>query len=351
MDNKHSDVISLSYIILRVKLLFAYLIKKWLFILVCGSIGAASGYFFAKVKRNTYSAECTFVLQDGDKGGLGQYAGLASLAGISLDGGGDGLFQGDNIFELYKSRTMLEKTLLKKVLFNGKPQLLIDRYIEENKFRKTWADQKLGNINFNTRVDRFSRVQDSLMTDIVKRINKTALTVIKPDKKLAIIHVTVKSKDELFAQAFANEIVKDVNDFYVQTKTKKSTINVQLLQKQADSVKRVVNQSIGGVASSLDAAPNANPQMLTLRVPSQRKQVDVQASVAVYGEIVKNLEISKLGLLKETPLIQVIDAPILPLESNKIPKKIAFIAGFMLFSFLAAAWFALKFFTQKSQQS
>ncbi|WP_457130437.1 hypothetical protein [Mucilaginibacter sp. UYNi724] len=240
---------------------------------------------------------------------------------------------------------------MKKVLFNGKPQLLIDRYIEENKFRKTWADQKLGNINFNTRVDRFSRVQDSLMTDIVKRINKTALTVIKPDKKLAIIHVTVKSKDELFAQAFANEIVKDVNDFYVQTKTKKSTINVQLLQKQADSVKRVVNQSIGGVASSLDAAPNANPQMLTLRVPSQRKQVDVQASVAVYGEIVKNLEISKLGLLKETPLIQVIDAPILPLESNKIPKKIAFIAGFMLFSFLAAAWFALKFFTQKSQQS
>src|SRR5206468_630735 len=163
------------------------------------------------------------------------------------DAGTDGLFQGDNIFELYKSRTMLEKTLLSKAVFNGKAQLLIDRYISANNLRARWDNENLGNVNFDGSPQNFSRLQDSLITD---------------------------------------------------------------------SVKRVINESIGGVASSLDAAPNANPQLLSLRVPSQRKQIDVQASVAVYSEIVKNLEISKLSLRKETPLIQVIDAPVLPLESD-----------------------------------
>jgi uncharacterized protein involved in exopolysaccharide biosynthesis len=36
--------------------------------------------------------------------------------------------------------------------------------------------------------------------------------------------------------------------------------------------------------------------------------------------LVKNLEVSKVTLRKETPLIQVIDAPILPLEKEKIGK-------------------------------
>ncbi len=322
MDNKDSDVISINYIKLRLKQTVAYLSKKWLTIVICGIVGAVLGYGYTIIKKNNYTAECTFVLQDGDKGSLSQYSGLASLAGINLDAGTDGLFQGENIFELYKSRTMLEKTLLTKAVFNGKTQLLIDRYISANNLRARWDNEKMGNVTFGGSSSNFSRLQDSLITDIVKRINKNGLTVVKPDKKLSIIHVSVKSKDELFAQAFANEIVKDVNDFYIQTKTKKSSINVQILQKQADSVKRVINESIGGVASSLDAAPNANPQMLSLRVPSQRKQIDVQASVAVYSEIVKNLEVSKLSLRKETPLIQVIDAPILPLESDKITKTV-----------------------------
>jgi len=342
MDNKDSDVISLNYIKLRVKRTATYLRKKWLTVMICGVVGAAFGCGYVIVKKNNYTAECTFVLQDGDKGSLSQYSSLASLAGISVDAGTDGLFQGDNIFELYKSRTMLQKTLLSKAFFNGRSQLLIDRYISANNLRARWEKEKLGNVNFHGPPQSFSRLQDSLITDIVKRINKNGLTVVKPDKKLAIIHVSVKSRDELFAQAFANEIVKDVNDFYIQTKTKKSSINVQILQKQADSVKRVINESIGVVASSLDAAPNANPQLLSLRVPSQRKQIDVQASVAVYSEIVKNLEISKLSLRKETPLIQVIDAPVLPLESDKITKSVALIVGFIVGVFIAMTYLTLR---------
>ena len=174
------------------------------------------------------------------------------------------------------------------------------------------------------------------------------LSVIKPDKKLSIIEVNVFSKDELFAKEFANSIVSNVNSFYIQTKTKKLLQNVEILQKQADSLKSVLNGSITGVAAAADASPNANPLMSVLKVPSQRKQVDVQASTAIYAEVVKNLELSKIQLQKETPLIQAIDKPVLPLIVNKVSKIKAAAVGLILGFFLSSCWVIYKKLLVKS---
>jgi len=154
--------------------------------------------------------------------------------------------------------------------------------------------------------------------------------------------VNFSSTDELFAKEFNNKLVEMVNKFYVQTKTKKSLENVQVLQHQADSVKAVLNSSIGGVASAMDAAPNANPQMQTLRVASQRKQVDVQASSAVYGEIVKDLEIAKITLRQDVPLIQMIDMPVVPLENDHIKVLKGLAIGFLLGAFVITSWLFIK---------
>ena len=96
----------------------------------------------------------------------------------------------------------------------------------------------------------------------------------------------------------------------------------------------VLNSSITGVASAIDASPNANPQLLTLKVPSQKKQIDVQSSANIYNAIVNNLELSKLALRQQTPLIQFLDQPVYPLKSNMVKKMngalIGATAGFML---------------------
>jgi hypothetical protein len=277
-------------------------------------------------------ANCSFVLDEDSKGGgLSQYAGLASLAGIDVSGGGgSGIFQGDNIIELYKSRLMITKALLNKSSFNGKDELLIDRYIDFNKLRAQWKEKNIGNITFNGDPEKFNRTQDSIINDLVETINKKVLNVSKPDKKLSIIDVQVSTTDELFSKEFTNVLVQTVNNFYIQTKTQKSNQNVQTLQKQADSVRSVLNSSISGVASASDASPNANPLLASLRVPSQKKQVDVQASSEIYGEVVKNLEVSKMMLRQETPLIQVIDSPILPLKVSKTGKLFGLISGILL---------------------
>ena len=331
-----SEEISLKELVLKVKSAIAYLKSKWVLIMACGIIGGLLGLAYSFYRKPLYIATSTFVLEDSKGGGgLGQYAGLASLAGIDIGGGAGGIFQGDNIIELYRSRVMLEKTLLSPVEIEGKKQLLIDRYINFNKLRDKWKEKDhITSINFYGDPDKFNRKQDSIISDLVGLFRIKILGVDKIDKKLNILKVDVATNDELFSKEFNNKLVETVNNFYTETKTKKSSQNVMILQKQADSVKRVLNSSIGGVASAIDAAPNANPSLVTLRVPSQRKQVDVQANSAIYGEIVKNLEVSKISLRQETPLIQVIDKPVLPLFVDRLSKVKGFIVGAFLGCFL-----------------
>jgi hypothetical protein len=338
------DEISLHDLVLKLKSWYKYLLTKWFIIVLAGVIGGILGFSYAYFKKLNYTANCTFVLEEGDGGGgLGEYAGLASMVGIDLGGGGGGIFKGDNILQLYKSRRMIEKTLLTLDTFNHKPQLLINRFIDFNELQGKWIKKvDLSKLNFAIPPSTFTRIQDSVVNKLVEEINKNYLQVAKIDKKLSIIKVEFKNKDEAFAKSFTNTIVSNVNQFYIETKTKKSAENLSILQKQADSVRSVLNNSLVGVAAAIDANPNMNPAFQTLRVPSQRRQVDVQASGAVYQEIVKNLELAKITLRKEKPLIQIIDEPVLPLESDRVGKLIGLVVGGLLGGVLSVLYLSIK---------
>lgn len=335
--------ISLLELVLKIREWFFYLFNKWVIILLLGVIGGTLGFLYAWSKKPIYTATTSFVMEDSRNSSLGQYAGLAALAGVNVGGSGGGLFMGDNLLELYKSRTMLQKTLLSYGLFDGKQDLLINRYIKINKLREGW-DKKanLKGISFQIPFKNYTRLHDSIMTAIISDINKTSLTVNKPDKKLGIINVDVKSKDEQFAKCFNDRVVATVNQFYIETKTKKQNTNILILQHQADSVKKMLNVAIGGTASSLDANPNANPALQILRVPSQRKQIDVQANSAIYAEIVKNLELAKLSSRQDAPLIQIVDSPIYPLGVEKLGKKKTVIISSILSVLLGCGFLILR---------
>jgi len=338
--------VSFKELVRGIRDLIEYLLSKWIVIVIVVLIGGVLGLLYSVRSKTSYLANCTFVLEEesGGGGGLSQLSGLASMVGLDLGGGGGGVFQGDNLLELYKSRMMISKTLLSTYPIDGKPVLLIDRYIQYNGFKKNWADKpELANINFKPDGNgKLSRIQDSLLTAFALDINKQNLIVIKPDKKLNIIKVQVNAPDEQFAKGFNDKIVKNVNDFYIQTKTKKSTFNLGIIQHQTDSVRRMLNGAISGVASATEVNPNANAARVSLKVPSQRRQVDVQANTAILTELVKNLEISKVSLRKETPLIQVIDEPVYPLPAKKSGKMLSFIVGAFLFGFIAVVWLAIK---------
>jgi hypothetical protein len=345
-ENDKEDEISLKLIILQVKYWWRFLLSKGLPIFLGALLFGSIGFGYAYLKKPIYIATTTFVLEDGDKqGGLGGLGGLASMAGIEIGGAG-GLFQGDNIIELYKSRTMIEKSLFSP-LPSDSSKLIIDKFIEFNDLRKKWAENPaLNGIQFGDNAvkdNKTNRLRDSLLGFIVEDINKNYLSVEKPDKKLNIIKAEVKSSNELFSEAFNNAIVANVNEFYIDTKTKKSIQNIKILEEKRDSVNRVMNGAIYSSANVLDATPNLNPTRLSQRVaPVQKAEFLAETNKTILASLVQNLELSKMSLLKETPLIQVIDGPVFPLKIERMGMLKSLVIGGLLGAFLVCAYLIIK---------
>lgn len=68
----------------------------------------------------------------------------------------------------------------------------------------------------------------------------------------------------------------------------------------------------------------------------------MQANTAILTELVKQTELAKVTLRKETPLIQVIDRPILPLPKEKFGKAKGIVLGGILAGFLVTLGLILK---------
>jgi uncharacterized protein involved in exopolysaccharide biosynthesis len=332
-----NDEISLKELIQKIQELIAYFKTQWKLIIGIAALGGIIGFVYASFQKPTYSATTTFVLEEDKGGGMGGAMGLASSFGFDIGGGGGGLFTSSNIIELMKSRLVVEKTLLNPVQVNGKEISLADYHIQINELKEEWAKKPaLANINFPVNADRtkFSLQQDSILHVISAGITQENLVIVQKDKKVSIISLTIKTENELFSKLFCEQLLKETSDFYIETKSKKSRLNVDILQHQADSIRAELNSAITGVATASDNVYNLNPALNVKRTPSTRRQVDVQANTAILTQLVAQLELSKVSLRKETPLVQLIDRPILPLEKDKVSRLKSLVLGGFLAGFL-----------------
>lgn len=333
-----NDEMSLKELFEKAKDWSSYLVYQWKIIVLAGVIGATLGLVYSFNKKTIYKATLTFALEDEKSGGMGGALGLASSFGIDVGGGGGSIFTGSNLTELFKSRTMVEQTLMTPVTVNGKVISLAEMYIKNNKWRDSWNDNpKLRSIQFlpETKRKYFTRVHDSILGVIYQNLSQTSLSVGQKDKKNAIISMDVTSDDELFSLRFCEALARQVGRFYVETKSKKARMNMKILEHQVDSVRAELNGAITGVAIANDNTFNLNPALNIRRAPSARRQVDVQANTAILTELVKQCELAKVTLRKETPLIQVIDRPILPLPKERFGKAKGILIGGFLLSFFA----------------
>jgi hypothetical protein len=333
-----NDEISLKELIEKGREWFSYLLSQWKIIILAGMIGAGLGLAYSFSKKPVYTASLSFALEDEKGGGgLGSALGLASSLGLDLGGGGGSIFTGSNLTELFKSRAMVEQTLLSPVVVDGKAISLAEMYIQNNEWRDRWNDKpQFKAIQFlpDTKRKYFTRDHDSILGVMYQDLSKTGLVVGQKDKKIAIITIDVSSTNELFAKYFTEALVKEVSDFYVTTKSKKARMNMDILERQTDSIRGALNGAITGVAVANDNTFGLNPAMNVRRAPSARRQVDVQANTAILTELVKQTELAKVTLRKETPLIQVIDQPILPLKKEKLGKGKGIVIGGFLAGFL-----------------
>jgi uncharacterized protein involved in exopolysaccharide biosynthesis len=326
-----AEEISFKEILINLIKWVRYIVSKWIIIVLVSAIGAILGFVYANGKPLKYKAVSTFVLQELNTNNS-RGNDFVSILGFNVPEAG-GLFQGENLIQLYKTRFMIKKTLLSKIP-ESKNEYVIDHYLKINGLREAWKEHpKLRNLNFLVKGNKsYKRIQDSLITAFVDDINSNYLQVNK-DNRLNFMRVEVNSTDEEFAKLFNDQIVKTVNDYYIQIKTKRSTDNLRLLKHQTDSIRAALNGAMYQVASS--SKINLNPAREVLRLPSQRSQVGAETNRNMLYELVRDLEVSKMSLRKETPLIQIMDEPVFPLPKFRESRAKALVVGGLAAALLA----------------
>jgi len=339
------EEISLKELLKNLEEWYYFFLSKWKTILLAAIVGACLGLTYSFVKKPIYTATLSFAFEGESSGGSGGVLSLASQFGLDIGGSGGSMFSGGNLIELFKSRSMLEQTLMKGIVYKGDTISLAEMYIQNMEWRKKWNNKpKFKNIHFipNTKRKYFSRVHDSILGLIYKDLSENELTINKIDKKLDIVNIDMISTNELFAKYFVENLAIEVSTFYIDTKSKKARINMEILERQTDSVRAELNGAITGVAVANDNNFNLNPALNVRRTPSAKRQVDVQANIAILTELVKQTELAKVTYRKETPIIQIIDKPILPLKKERVGKLKGIIIGGFLAGLLAVFVLSIK---------
>ena len=291
----------LKLLIFRINDWFKYLFSKWLIILTITIIFSGINLYRVYNEKWTYFANITYVLND-DKadGGILNTLSLANSLGVNLDNNNAGLFNTSNLIELMHSRSLIEKTLLTTIIINKKNTTFADFYIDMKELRKGWLNndkfKHLTKIYFPINADRsnFSFYQDSILSTIYTSINKDHLSIVNKDKKNSIVTVEIKSKNEYFSKYFCESLVKNVSDFYITLKSKKASTNLDILQMQADSLKKELNYEVSSVSSSTDNIFNINPSKSFKKISITNHQINVQINTIILKQLLRFKTLNKL---------------------------------------------------------
>lgn len=338
----HKEV-SVAQLYKDISLFVRFLIKRWKIYFVVLFIAGLAGISWAYFVKPSYEAELTFVLSSNQN--ASGITSLASQFGLDLGGNSSDVFSGENILLLLKSRKLVQNTLFRK----HNNEFLVNILVKEMKWDKKWVEkERTKNVYPFSGSDKLTPVQDSVLREIYNHLTKTALSISKQDKKTSFYSVITTSGNPVFATFFTRYLVEEAASFYIDSKTKLAKNNLKMLYNEADSIKQLLSSSIKSTGSAVDLNFNLNPALQAQRATAQKNQINSSVLTAAYGEIVKNIELAKITLQKETPLFEIIDIPTLPLKAKKPGKLFSGItAAFIAFIFLTI-YFGFKHFTFKT---
>lgn len=344
------DEISLKDLILKIQEWWHYIIKQWFIIGLIGLIGGLLGFFYATNQMPTYTAKVTFVVEEG-KSGSSSLGGLASLAGqFGVDVGGSsggGLLSGDNILLYFKSPSLAREVLLSKYDSSSNTSIA-DEYAKVYRLTNAWSENdKIGIVRFPilTTTTKYSRLQDSLLQGMINAINKSQFTVARTDKKAGFIDVTSTLQNELLAKVYCERIVEKVVERYITIKTQRQNATVQKLQARVDSIAILLRQKTvsGASLQNTSSTMDINPLYRTgTSVAVETTLRDKTLLSTIFASVTQNLEMAKFTLSQETPVIQIIDSPVLPLKMEKMSRLKTALLGSFLFSFILVLCLIVK---------
>lgn len=314
--NDRSEDITLKQVLDQISDFKSEIFNNRIKIFVLSILFSLIAVLYSFITPPIYQADITFVTQtSSESSSLGSLGDIATSFGFSM-GAGESTFSQANVMELFRSRRITESTLLRSKKINNKEDvLLIDYYINIHNYRESsdWIDCGIDKIDFKI---KNSIQHDSIITCVWQDIIEEYLRVDFNSKDASVITLSFISEDQYFAKVFVETIIEEMSKFYVSYKTKNSRHTLSFIQDRADSVYNELELTEEEYAKVQDI--NKRIVKASGRLKELQLMRQVQVLNTMYLELIKNLEVSKLTLLKDTPIIEIMDVPILPLKDQRL---------------------------------
>lgn len=261
-------------------------------------------------------------------GGLGQFSGLASLAGIdvsSAGGGGGDAIRPDLYPDLLKSTPFFLDLFKIKVKTKDNKEMLFsqfyDTFVLDNKIEE--KDTKIKFPASNQYIVVSYQTEKNLK-DLRERISAVM------DKKSGLITVTVKLPDPFVATVITDYSMNFLANYITNYRTEKAKRDLNFLAERLDAAKGKYYTNQAKKAQYSDQYQLSMMKLQAADLQRERIESEYKISSTFYNSLLQKYEEAKLKLQQETPVIKVLEPPVVPNKRSE-PKRaiVVLIATFL----------------------
>jgi uncharacterized protein involved in exopolysaccharide biosynthesis len=283
----------------------AALLRRRRLLTGCMGVGAIVGFLYAFMATRQYPSSATFLPQSNQQGAAG-FALAANQLGISLPTS-SGFWVSGIFVELLRSRTLLQP-------------LAQETFTVEEDGGRTGTLMDLLEVKGSSPAVRLDRAVRLLQSKVVTS---------NDDRRLGTVKLTARTQWPSLSKAVADALVKGVNDFNLQTRKSQASAERQFVEGRLIEAGRELRAAENDLQAFL--LRNRILASPVLAFDRDRLQREVTVRQQVYTTLVQSREDARIREVRDTPVITVIDSPLVPQrpESRRVIffTVLGFIAG------------------------
>ena len=298
-------------------------------------------------------------LESSSIGGLGKYAGLASLAGINLsdmtssDAVRPDLYPNvinNTSFFLFLLDQNIKTSEGEKVKFKDfyyKVYEVEDEVTGDGNNNKGFIETVRGwfgieqkklafKNNLPGEVIYLSKTKGEVIEELMEKITANM------DKKTGIISISAKLPDPLVAAQVAQLSMNYLTDFVTKYRTEKSRKDVEFLAGRLSEAKSKYYSTQAKKAQYSDQFSAPTIRLQTADIQRERIESDYRVNSSFYQELLQQYETARLKVQQETPVFKILQNPVIPYKKSG-PRRLIMIVGFsVLGAFFGIFWIIFK---------
>lgn len=321
---EEKDIISIDF-----GAFFKIIWKEKVWVIAITTLFAIGGVAYAISAREEFVSVGKILPEYQSKaGGLGQFAGLASLAGIdvsSASGGGSDAIRPDLYPDVLKSTPFFLELLKIKVRTKENKEMTFnqfyDAFVLDNKIEEKNTKIKFPTSNQYITV---SYQTEKNLKDLRERISAII------DKKTGLITVTVKLPDPVVATIITDYSMNFLTNYITNYRTEKAKRDLNFLAERLDAAKGKYYNNQAKKAQYSDQYQLSMMKLQAADLQRERIESEYKISSTFYNSLLQKYEEAKLKLQQETPVIKVLEPPVVPNKRSE-PKRaiVVLIATFL----------------------